>query len=93
MFQKELLEKNLQEGNMEAAKQMIAEYFSQDASEQERAEAYTLIAEIYLRSSNRINKEYLEGSTETMKILDEIQGMENNLKDASDLADARETLK
>ncbi len=93
MFQKELLEKYLQEGNTEAAKQLISDYFSAEPSAQEQAEAYTLIAEIYLQSTNRINKQFLEDSAPALKALQELDLMEKQVKDQSDLLSAREALK
>lgn len=93
MFQKDLLEKHLQEGNTDAAKQLIAEYFSGEVTEQERAEAYVLIAELYLTSSNRISKEFLEDTAPALKALRELDTMENDLQRQSGLLDAREALK
>lgn len=92
MFQKELLEKYLQEGNTEAAKQLISDYFSAEPTAQEQAEAYTLIAEIYLQSTNRINKQFLEDSAPALKALQELQKLESSVQDSSDMIDARKAL-
>jgi hypothetical protein len=77
---------------MDAAKQMIAEYLSGDVSDQEKAEAYTLIAELYLKTNNRINEEYLAGSEGLVEQLQELQTLENQTQDAIDLENTRKNL-
>lgn len=93
MLDKEQLENFLGEGNTDAAKKLIGDYFNKEPSEQEKAEAYTLIAEIYLKSSNRINQQYLADSAPVMKALKDLEELEVDMKDDVDLMNARNALK
>ncbi len=93
MLDQELLEKHLAEGNTDAAKQLIKDYVNEASTEQERAEAYTLIAEIYLKSNNRINEQYLSDTAPALKALKDLDELEASVKDDVDLMNARNALK
>jgi Tfp pilus assembly protein PilF len=93
MLDIQLLEKYLDEKNTEAAKQLIKDYFSQSPSEHEKAEAYTLIAEIYLKSSNRINEQYLADTAPALQALTYLEEIEADIKDDVDLMNVRNSLK
>jgi hypothetical protein len=93
MFSPEKLEQLIQDRNMEEAKKMVGEYLSQELSPTERAEAYTTIAQIYLRTSNSLDEKYLENSEQMVDALEDLQTMESGLKDQIDLSETRKSLK
>ncbi len=93
MFDAELLERYLKEDNKDAAKQMLQDYFAVSVEDDEKAEAYLLIAEIYMRTSNDINEQYLEDLKAATTALQALKDSENQADDDIALAQARHTLK
>ncbi len=88
----DLLQEYLEGNNLEEAKKIIEEALAGDLTENEKAEMYTLIAEIYVKAKNRANEEYLENTAELVQQLKDLESIENEAMESLELLKTRKAL-
>ena len=86
------LESLLQGKNFEEAKKIIADYFKQTMTSEQRASLQLDLATLYLQVMNKINGRYIDTLKKAVGDLDEIDKAEKKSKDTLNLAEVRSSL-
>lgn len=67
----------------------IDNYFDTDLSQEDRGAAYTQLASMYMRVSNRINRSYLNALNSAINLLKSVNTAEQYAVDAIDAAEIK----
>lgn len=69
----------LDQKKFEEAKKLIQDHYSQELTESETGQAYTMIALAYMKAMNQINRRYLDSINQTIKELNELKKVKATL--------------
>ena len=87
------LESLIEADKFDEAKELIASYFKQPLSTEERGQAYLDVASTYLDIANHFNKERAELLESSVKALEDLNKKDKSLEDLISLQNIRNKLK